>query len=145
MVNILIATHGKMASGIKSAVDTIVGLSEGIEIAELTAGMSSDELGNVLSEKISNNSDEGLIIFTDLVSATPYNQAVLKISQSNLTNVYVIGGVSLPMVIEAYNQKLLNTPLTEALDQILHVSSVSVKSWSLNEIANDIDEDDDEF
>ncbi|UUX33415.1 PTS sugar transporter subunit IIA [Fundicoccus culcitae] len=148
MLGIVIATHGSLSDGLKDAVNVIVGIADNIETVNLVQGQAVDTLGEEIKAAINRaNTGEGVLVLVDLLSASPYNQAVLAINQlpDDLKNkVYIIGGVSLPMVLEAVNHQLINTPIEEAVDAIVNQGKESVGSWSLADIANDSDDDDDE-
>lgn len=148
MFGIIIATHGTMSDGIKDAVKTIVGLADDIETVNLLSGESVEDLGKDILDKIKIvDQDSGVIIFTDLVSASPYNQSMLAISQlesGKKNKVHVIGGVSLPMVLEAINHRLLNTEIDKAVEEILFQGKESIGHWQISQVESDNDDDEDD-
>ncbi|CYU86625.1 TPA: PTS sugar transporter subunit IIA [Streptococcus suis] len=147
MFKIIIATHGEMSTGIKDAVETIAGIGEDISTLNLISGKDVNDLGREYLELLESPSyDKGVLIFTDLTSASPYNQALLAINsleQSKQSNVFVIGGVNLPMVLEAVNHNLLNSDLKDVVDLITSQGKSSIEIWDATHLENADDEDDD--
>ena len=78
MVGFVIATHGKLASGFLDAVKLIIGEQENIGEIGLFEGNDVSEFGLKLEKLIRKEDDgDGVIVFTDLFAASPYNQAAL--------------------------------------------------------------------
>ena len=78
MVGFVIATHGKLASGFLDAVKLIIGEQENIGEIGLFEGNDISEFGLKLEKLIRKEDDgEGVVVFTDLFAASPYNQAAL--------------------------------------------------------------------
>lgn len=149
MFKILIATHGTMSDGVKDAVGVIVGMTDNIETVNLLAGAPVEALGDQILEQIQTlNTGDGVIIFTDLVSASPYNQSILAINQlpaEQKGDIHIIGGFSLPMVIEAINQQLIGASIDEAVQLIAEQGPVNIGTWNIKDLdlSDDDDEDDD--
>lgn len=103
MIGILVVGHGKFSEGIIDNSKLIVGNQEKIDFASLNSGDSVDEFDEIVSEKIIKLLDkDGLIIFTDIYGATPFNSCCRVISNKDVdSNVKIISGVSVPMLITA--------------------------------------------
>lgn len=148
MIGIVIATHGKMSDGLKDAADVIVGITQNMETVNLISGQDVNTLGDDIFEAVGKvNQGDGVVILTDLVSASPYNQSMLAIDRLEgdlQKSVYVIGGVSLPMLLESINHQLINTPIEEAVKAIAEQGKNSIGSWHIDDI-DDSDDDDDDF
>lgn len=146
MLGIVIATHGTFSDGLKSSAEVIMGAVNNIETANLEAGEDVQDLGAKLQEKIKKaDKGKGVIVLADLVSASPYNQSVISISQLEEAlqeSVYVIGGVNLPMLLETINHQMLDTPVEEIAEQVMKQGSESIGSWHISEMDNDDDDDD---
>lgn len=147
MFKIIIATHGEMSTGIKDAVSTIVGMDGNIHALNLISGKNVDDLGNEYLEILKNDSHEqGALILTDLISASPYNQALLAINTLDIEkrkDVYIIGGVNLPMVLEAVNHNLLNSDIHDVVDLISSQGKEGIVTWNVNLLSSEEDEEDD--
>ncbi|WP_124059300.1 PTS sugar transporter subunit IIA [Vaginisenegalia massiliensis] len=149
MIGIVIATHGKMSDGMKDAVNTIVGLSDQIVTCNLVNGQSVESLGQDIKVAIESvDEGQGVIVFTDLVSASPYNQTIMAISrlpETKKAEVYILGGVNLPMVLEAVNHRLLNTDISIAVQSIMQQGATSMGTWNVSQLEESTDVEDDDF
>ena len=97
-----------------------------------------------ITEAISKvNQGDGVIVLTDLISASPYNQSLIATSslENTLKNdVYVIGGVNLPVLLEAINAQILNTPIHELASAAVEQGKQNIDLWHA---ADDTEEEDD--
>lgn len=148
MLGIVIVSHGQLSAGLKDSAEVIIGKSEQIYTVSLTPGEDIQQLGETIKKTIlAANQGEGVLVFVDLVSASPYNQTVININSLEETlqdQVFVIAGVNLPMLLEAINIQLLNTPLKEGVQEILKQGSKNIQSWHIA-MAFENDEDEDDF
>ena len=94
-----------------------MGTTNNIATVNLNPGDDVQELGTTIESAIKEvNQATGVIVLTDLVSASPYNQSVLitnGLEPELQEKVYVVGGVNLPMLLEAINHQILSTPVEE--------------------------------
>ncbi|MGB4614053.1 MAG: PTS sugar transporter subunit IIA [Erysipelotrichaceae bacterium] len=145
MLGIVIATHGKFSSGLKDAAEVIMGNTENMVAVSLHAGDPIEELGaNIKQAILDVNKGQGVVVLVDLVSASPYNQSVLAISQLEpelQENVYIVGGVSLPVLLETINAQLLNTPIAEAVEAIKEQGRTCVDKCHISDAGDDDDDD----
>lgn len=116
MVSIIIATHGDFSRGILNAVETIMGKQDHCETLTLFHETSVEDFADEMTAKVNDafEESESVIVFTDLFSATPYNQAAMNGRNKNKEQYRVICGVNLPMLVEAFNQRMLQ----EGIDTI---------------------------
>lgn len=147
MIGMIVATHGSMSDGILDAAKLIIGTTENIQPISLYQGDDVQGLNGKYLEAIKTvDQGEGIIIFTDLASASPYNQAVLAVNsltEEQKEKTFVIAGVNLPMVIEAINQRLIGTSVQEAVEAIINQAQQSTVVWTAqNDEAEDDEEDD---
>ncbi|MDT2674495.1 PTS sugar transporter subunit IIA [Enterococcus dongliensis] len=146
MLGIVIATHGKLSDGLKDAAEVIVGTTNNIATVNLNPGDDVQELGKQIESAIKEvDDDAGVIVLTDLVSASPYNQSVLitnGLEPELQAKVYVIGGVNLPMLLETINHQILSTPVEEIASAVLAQGANSLDVWHVSEIDEVDDEDD---
>ncbi|MBP1039567.1 PTS sugar transporter subunit IIA [Vagococcus sp. BWB3-3] len=130
MIGVLIATHGKFAEGILDSVELIMGKQENCQTLSLCHGNSIEDFSaNILMAIKDLDRGAGVIIFTDLFSASPYNQTALN--HHNLTNIdyRLISGVNLPMLIEAFNQRMLGSTLEETTHRSLETGMDGIKEF----------------
>lgn len=100
MIDLIITGHGNFASGLVSASNLIIGQDYKLNFVEFTDDCSPEELKKTLLSKVNSLPASTLIIFTDLVGGTPYKVAI-DIAIMSSKKIHVLGGVNLPMVIEA--------------------------------------------
>ena len=77
--------------------------------------MDVTEYGRILSDTVKEMDDlSGVIVFTDLFLASPYNQAVWGYRNIGKDDkYYVVSGVNLPMLIEAVNLRAMGKDISE--------------------------------
>ncbi|HIB3154224.1 TPA: PTS sugar transporter subunit IIA [Enterococcus faecium] len=146
MLEIMIVTHGKLSEGLKDAAEVIVGTSSHIETVCLESGEDIQTFGEKVKEKLTMiNTAEPVLVFVDLISASPYNQALLavnELTEEKKAAAYVIGGMNLPMLLEAINHQMLRTPIEEAVEQIVKQGKDNLTVWHASAEEKNLDEDD---
>lgn len=98
MKKILVASHGKLASGIINSVELFAGKQANIEV--LDAYIDDSDYTEVIEkffEELS-NMEQG-IIFTDIFGGS-VNQKVCEISSRSEKKVIIITGFNLPILLE---------------------------------------------
>ena len=145
-MQILIVTHGELAAGFKDATEVIFGEVKGITTIGLHSGESVEAFGEKIYETLAGyDENESVLIFVDLLSASPYNQSVLsvnKLDAKRAENVRLIAGASLPMVLEGINQQLLGSDLEAAVNELKNYTISDDYVWKKS-VVEEADEDDD--
>lgn len=96
MKQILIATHGKMASGIRYTAELIVGRSE--EITTIDAYVNpEDDIEAQFKEYFADHAKDRIFVFTDLMGGS-VNQKLMKYAESE--NVTLITGTNLAVLMQ---------------------------------------------
>ena len=96
----IITGHGNFATGLMSSVKLITGLEKALVAIDFEESMSSDTLRDELVSQVKSiNESEAIVIFTDIVGGTPFNQSVLLKNEND--NIEVVAGTNLPILIEA--------------------------------------------
>lgn len=130
----------------KDAAEVIVGTTNNIATVNLNPGDDVQELGKQIEAAVKEvDKGAGVIVLTDLVSASPYNQSVLitnSLEPELQANVYVIGGVNLPMLLETINHQILSTPVEETAPAILAQGADSLDIWHISKVEEEDNEDD---
>lgn len=113
MVGFIIATHGGFAQGILDSVKLITGVQDKISVLSLYHETNIDDFGESLVNEIQKQDDgDGVIVFCDLLMASPYNQATLNYKKILKKHKYkVISGLNLPMLLEAISCRMQNFDL----------------------------------
>lgn len=145
MLGIVIATHGTLSDGLKNSAEVIFGPTNNVKTLNLNLGDDVQELGEKIKESILEvNQGDGVIVLVDLMSASPYNQSLLVTNgfESPLKeSVHIIGGTSLPMLLETINHQLIGTPVAEAAKAIIAQGKSSVGEWHVSMLEGDDEED----
>ncbi|MBD1362732.1 PTS N-acetylglucosamine transporter subunit IIBC [Mucilaginibacter sp. ZT4R22] len=124
----LIATHGKLAGGVKSSLDIITGAADNVFLIEAYVDESrsvEDDIKAVIAQLTEN--DE-LIAFTDLLGGSITNQILQHASQKN---VHVVSGFNLALVIEilladtdAPAEEVIAEAIENAKQQMVYVNTL---------------------
>jgi fructoselysine/glucoselysine PTS system EIIA component len=136
MRKFLIATHGSFAKGVKSSLDIIMGETENIFLIEAYVNENKtieDELNTVL-ENI--NSEDELIVFTDLMGGSITNQILRHALREN---VHIVSGFNLPLLIDVLladtntpATEIIETSITNAREQIVYVNKLITEKQENN-------------
>lgn len=145
-MQILIVTHGELAAGFKDAAEVIFGEVKGITTIGLHSGESVEAFGEKIYQTLAGyDENESVLIFADLLSASPYNQSVLSVNKLDVKraeNVRLIAGASLPMVLEGINQQLLGSDLEAAVNELKNYTISDDYVWKKSVVEESDDDDD---
>ncbi|MGX7031446.1 PTS sugar transporter subunit IIA [Vagococcus zengguangii] len=145
MLGIVIVTHGKFSDGLKDSAEVIMGATNNIATVNLGHGEDVKNLNKKIKEALNEvNQGEGVVVLTDLVSASPYNQALLAINDLEpelKDKVHVIGGVNLPMLLETINHQLLGSSIDTIASGIVSQAKEGINNWHFDAQEDNEDED----
>lgn len=141
MIGIVVVGHNRFAEGVTSSVQMIAGEQAQYETVKFLNGENPEDLFENIRNAVNLvNTNEGVIIFTDIKGGTPFQQAALLSTQ--IENVRVFSGTNVGMLLEAsiirtmeedvnvFAEKLVQT----GIDQ---VSLFDVSSLSSNDVEPD--------
>ena len=105
MIGLVVVTHGRLAVELISALEHVVGPQSAVRT--ICIGPDDDmekRRKEILSSVEEVDSGKGVILLTDMFGGTPSNLAISIMDQ---TNVEIIAGVNMPMLIKlASNRKV---------------------------------------
>ena len=128
MTGILIVTHGEMANGLMDSLSLIMGEQEACQTLGLKHGDDIGEFNEKIQAGICQlDTGDGVLVLVDLFSASPYNQAALSFNQLKDHRYRLVSGVNLPMIIEAFNQRMIGSDL-ETMYQAAMTAGKGLKS-----------------
>lgn len=139
MKKILIASHGRMASGMKNSLELFVGRDANIVAVDAYVdGDMSDAYLDQIRLFIDECHEEGGVVFTDLFGGS-VNQKVFQMIYGQNRNVQLVTGVNLPILLSVYldSEVLTSDHLN---DLILESNVLQVDLQKKNEIANNDEE-----
>lgn len=106
MIGVLIAAHGEMAQGMMNSLELIMGKQENYKTLALLHETSIEDFGGQIVESVNTlDQGNGVLIFTDLYAASPFNQSVLRQGEFTSKEVRIISGVNLPMLLESFTMR----------------------------------------
>jgi len=133
VVGIVIVSHGDMADGLLDAAHMIVGEQEGLATVSLREMDAVEGLMERVATAIQKvDAGDGVLVLVDLFGASPFN-ASARLAMQGDSNMEVISGVSLPMLVELMVQRE-----GESLEKLVQValeagtSGVRTLSQTLN-------------
>jgi len=130
MIGVLIATHGKMAEGIMDSAELIIGKQDNCKVLSLCHGDSIELFGESIRKAIIELSlGDGVLVFTDLFSASPYNQVAISYPQLKGYRYRSITGVNLPMLIEALSERMGCEDLDTVTESVISVGKEGIKEF----------------
>ena len=145
MIGLLLITHGKMSDGLADAATMILGPVENLEVLKLLPGDNATNLKDqILDAHQKVDQGNGVIIFTDLFSATPFNQSTIAINdlpKDKQEKTFVFSGVNLPIIIETINQNMIGATIEQAIDVIEATAKEGIVKWSISDVLTDDDDD----
>jgi PTS system mannose-specific IIA component len=134
MIGLVLVTHGRLAVEFITALEHVVGPQQGIEPICIGPDDDMEKRRSDIAEAIERvNDGDGVIMLTDLFGGTPSN---LAISLMKSTDIEVIAGVNLPMLIRLEGaRKVMGVRAAVAAAREAGRKYISVASEILGEAA----------
>ncbi|MEA2081673.1 MAG: PTS galactitol transporter subunit IIBC [Elusimicrobiota bacterium] len=101
-MRVIIAAHGDLASQLLKSVEDLLGPVDGVMALNFMRRQSTRELVDELDKLLRMHADEDVFVLTDFLGGSPCNCACRFMQTSN---VRIISGVNLPMLIEIMIKK----------------------------------------
>ena len=112
MIGMVLVTHGRLAEELISALEHVVGPQANVRAVCIGPDDDMEQRrAEILDLAVQADEGDGVVLLTDMVGGTPSN---LAISVMNTTNVEIIAGVNLPMLIKLVSVRK-SEPLAEAV------------------------------
>ena len=134
MIGLVLVTHGRLAVEFITALEHVVGPQQGIEPICIGPDDDMEKRRGDIADAIERvNDGDGVIMLTDLFGGTPSN---LAISLMKSTDIEVIAGVNLPMLIRLEGaRKVMGVRAAVAAAREAGRKYISVASEILGEAA----------
>ena len=98
MIGLVLVTHGRLAVEFRAALEHVVGPQTQIEAVTIGPDDDVEQRRKDIIEAVKRvDSGDGVAILTDMFGGTPSNLAISAMERSN---VEVIAGVNLPMLVK---------------------------------------------
>ena len=98
MIGLVLVTHGYLANELIRAMEHVVGHQENVEAICIGAEDDMDQRRSDILSAVKNvNTEDGVVVATDMFGGTPCNLAISIMDKAKLE---VIAGVNLPMLVK---------------------------------------------
>jgi PTS system mannose-specific IIA component len=98
MIGLVLVTHGYLADELIRAMEHVVGHQENVEAICIGAEDDMDQRRSDILSAVKNvNTEDGVVVATDMFGGTPCNLAISIMDNAKLE---VIAGVNLPMLVK---------------------------------------------
>lgn len=132
----LIASHGRLASGIKNSIEIVTGMGKSIEVIE--AYIDDSDYTNQISDFVKAVEEvDQIVIFTDLYGGSVNQKVVLEVKDSQKENIFIITGMNLSIMMSILLCKEVLT--VEKIQELILESQVQLVE--LKKITDDEEED----
>lgn len=99
MERVILASHGSLASGMRSALKMIACDVDDIQAYDLDVYNNPKEIHDAIEKEINSNPDDIFIIVTDLLGGSVHIQLLDLCANKN---VHIVSGMNLGLVLEIY-------------------------------------------
>lgn len=120
---IILASHGKFASGIYSSLQLICGSNNQISILDCYLTEEFD-LSSAVKKMMDANVDNEIVVITDLFGGSVNNEFLRYIQQPDY---YLVAGMNLPFLIEFVTQYFTTESVPELINRTLHSSKEMIR------------------
>lgn len=117
MTKLFLSTHGRMASGMKSSIDILMGSSDNLTVCDAYIPGENISIKDEVDKFLAScDADETKILLSDIKGGS-VNQVLAQ--YSNYENVYVITGVSLALLLDLMARSFNNITKEELEELVL--------------------------
>lgn len=144
MIGIIVTGHGNFATGITSALETIMGKQEQYINVDFPREDTATELKENIAKAIDKlKSCDNIIVFADLLSGSPFNTAIMKAMEDE--RIKVIYGVNLGMLVEAVMNRNKGIDFNEIVKNAVETGKSQVGLFDAKNIAKSEPKNDNEL
>lgn len=141
MINLIVATHGKMSEETVNLTKMVLGESEQLDFITFLPGEGPEDLIEKYKNIISKYKSEGTLFLVDLFGGSPYNAACRIVAKTENTD--VITGVNVPMLLEVLDAREETNKVSELVETAKNSGINGIKIFS--EIFTESDDSDEEL
>ena len=141
MINLIVATHGKMSEETVNLTKMVLGESEQLDFVTFLPGEGPEDLIEKYKNIISKYKSEGTLFLVDLFGGSPYNAACRIVAETENTD--VITGVNVPMLLEVLDAREETNKVSELVETAKNSGINGIKIFS--EIFTESDDSDEEL
>ena len=141
MINLIVATHGKMSEETVNLTKMVLGESEQLDFVTFLPGEGPEDLIEKYKNIISKYKSEGTLFLVDLFGGSPYNAACRIVAETENTD--VITGVNVPMLLEVLDAREETNKVSELVETAKNSGINGIKIFS--EMFTESDDSDEEL
>ena len=141
LINLIVATHGKMSEETGNLTKMVLGESEQLEFVTFVPGEGPEDLIEKYNNIISKYDAEGTLFLVDLFGGSPYNAACRVVAETKNTD--VITGVNVPMLLEVLDAREETSDVSELVQVAKNSGINGIKIFSELFSAEVVDDNDD--
>ncbi len=130
-----IVGHGSFPSGLKSALELITGPNPNLMSMDTEGDENLREYRRRIQGKLEHIDPDKLILFTDLLGGSPYQNALVALEEMGLTDVPVFSGANLPMMVAFWEENVRDSQRKEAVFAIDRAGQTSMSRTTLAELS----------
>ena len=124
MTEIVIITHGLFGEELFLSAELILGKQGDVHNISVQPGDSLAEVADNLDVIINKNNGKGILILTDMFGGSPSNVAF---SYSGRSDVEIISGINLPMLIKAFAGRMAGYSLYKLASECAEAAKNCIK------------------
>ena len=141
MIGILVAGHGRFATGIRSAVELILGEQENFVAVDFPEGDTKTELEVNINEALQELSEmEHILIFCDIISGSPFNVSLMKTMDDSRVKIFY--GTNLGMLVNTAMNRNMGDSWEELISDIIETGQSGVGTFESPENAKEQEDED---
>lgn len=127
MTKVLLVAHGKLALEMKNSAEMIFGELPKFSAIEFSKQDGLESLSGKIVKQLKKTNEETLII-TDLFCGTPYNASCSVCMKESNSQIEVISGMSLPILLEIAAM-IDSISITQIVSMTKQIAADTVKSF----------------
>lgn len=133
MIGLIVTGHGHFASGVRSSMELVTGAAENARFVDFQVEDTPEILGEKFDQALKELSGcDGILFLCDLAGGTPYKTAVERSILGGNVPMEVVGGISLPMLLEGAMTAAEHTSPLELAEELMECGRESLERFQLS-------------
>lgn len=138
MIGFIVTGHGTFATGIRAALELIMGKQENFVAVDFPKGDTKTEIENNIHQAIESlQACDSICIFCDLLSGSPFNTAILE--AMNHENIEVLYGTNVGMLMESVMKRNMGYSFGQIVQEAIDTGKNGIGKFEV------IEQEDDEW
>lgn len=138
-MKILIATHGKLASGFQSSINILTGKGNSVEVVDAYVD-DSDYTPQIDAFIDSVTDNEQAVIFTDLYGGSVNQKVVTRLVPKGKDNIFLIANSNLAIILSILLLPEGTKLSDEKINELINESAIKPVQWNVQVTDDDSDD-----